>query len=222
MLSIALSLPRLCRQARTHTNTRTHTHKHTHKRARTHTHTHLAHVRWNSWDTSASLCHPLALIGASVVRLQAVGIGSGGAGSGLYNLEISGPGNAIDGWTRSNLTVELYRDFVITRVLPSLVCNARPTMLTIVGANFLAGRLWMFQCVEADVDVGGDHTHMYVSPSLTHSLSLSLPLKGWEYRIALIVHKRVSTVYVPLHTRCDPFPRPQDHGASSCRRMYRT
>ena len=75
--------------------------------------------------------------------LAAAGVGALG-GYGRYLFDISGPGSNVEGWTSSNLTVDLYRDFTVEAVSPSVARNDRSTVLTIVGGNFIPGLMCRF------------------------------------------------------------------------------
>lgn len=75
--------------------------------------------------------------------LALAGVGAFG-GHGRYLFDISGPGLNEDGWTTSNLTVDLYRDFLVSSILPSLARSDRSTVLTIVGDHFISRLMCRF------------------------------------------------------------------------------
>ena len=85
-------------------------------------------------------------VNASVLQFAGV---SASAGSGLYVLEIAGPGENRNGWTASNLTVELYHDPVVDKVQPALARNDGPTTLAIFGQKFVRGMSCRFVLIGA-------------------------------------------------------------------------
>ena len=75
--------------------------------------------------------------------LQSAGVGASG-GSGFYVLDIAGPGKNRDGWTASNITIELYEDPVVDHVKPAIARNDGPTTVAIFGEKFVPGMLCRF------------------------------------------------------------------------------